>query len=677
MREEPSDLIDDLPVNGESPQESTPARAVARSDPPSTGFTAVNGDSQRSTSFRPDDAIGLPTTSNDNNYIYGSITMASGINSHGWRPDERSAPEKRAEISRDDRSTSHKRKRPHPKVVDPGDDFHRSESHGDGRSSPKRRVMPLLDSAIDLTSPERTDERGVFFPMEHRPEPAPLGPYVRERSPVARWNQGEPPPKPRPETEASLAESLHKFQQTQQLQRPEQSQPDPAEKDESPENEQEDQAVDEDHSQSDNSDPKKRKRNFSNRTKTGCHTCRGRKKKCDERHPTCFNCERGGFVCGGYGPKPPGWKLPRQSRAVVPLQSKVASYEPLHGPTGHYWPNPEEGGRSYSHWGRTAPEPEPPRHYIDPTIDPKRLPSRESWQQKPPWAPYEPPPHMPGRLPGSDFHLIPPPHAYGIDHQMPNPLPPPPPSQRVDPFGSHLGLMDYRYPNGPGSLHGSESLTSSSQRTAHLALNYGQPTEKDKMLRGQPYRHWLDSTLLKDRQDCAAVLQRYNNATDPSSGISRDQQATFFTQILQPQQRTLGAAPHKGGYAGPTGSIEENTIVETPFRCDYGYNIHIGKDSVIQTGCHMQDAGDITLGERTIVGPNVKFYTMTANNDSSNRKGSQGVFKTGAIKVEDDVFIGGDVIILPFVTIGKGAVVGAGSVVTRVCFSLSRQEHVG
>lgn len=35
------------------------------------------------------------------------------------------------------------------------------------------------------------------------------------------------------------------------------------------------------------SDPKKRKRNFSNRTKTGCLTCRGRKKKCDEQKPEC------------------------------------------------------------------------------------------------------------------------------------------------------------------------------------------------------------------------------------------------------------------------------------------------------------------------------------------------------------------------------------------------------
>lgn len=50
-------------------------------------------------------------------------------------------------------------------------------------------------------------------------------------------------------------------------------------------------------------DHKRRKRQFSNRTKTGCLTCRGRKKKCDEAKPECNNCNRGGFICKGYSVK--------------------------------------------------------------------------------------------------------------------------------------------------------------------------------------------------------------------------------------------------------------------------------------------------------------------------------------------------------------------------------------
>ena len=66
---------------------------------------------------------------------------------------------------------------------------------------------------------------------------------------------------------------------------------------------------------------KKRKRVFSNRTKTGCLTCRSRKKKCDESKPACDNCVRGGFHCAGYATKPTYSKPPFTNKPV-PLQSK-------------------------------------------------------------------------------------------------------------------------------------------------------------------------------------------------------------------------------------------------------------------------------------------------------------------------------------------------------------------
>ncbi|KAL2411301.1 hypothetical protein ABEF91_002034 [Exophiala dermatitidis] len=71
----------------------------------------------------------------------------------------------------------------------------------------------------------------------------------------------------------------------------------------------------------------KRKRNFSNRTKTGCLTCRARKKKCDEQHPTCANCIRGGFECKGYTRTTRRNMWPANGgsvRPVMPLQSKDA-----------------------------------------------------------------------------------------------------------------------------------------------------------------------------------------------------------------------------------------------------------------------------------------------------------------------------------------------------------------
>jgi hypothetical protein len=71
------------------------------------------------------------------------------------------------------------------------------------------------------------------------------------------------------------------------------------------------------------SDQKKagRKRQFANRTKTGCGTCRKRKKKCDEAKPKCNNCLRGNFECAGYANKIP-WSKEGTSKAPPALQAK-------------------------------------------------------------------------------------------------------------------------------------------------------------------------------------------------------------------------------------------------------------------------------------------------------------------------------------------------------------------
>ena len=196
-------------------------------------------------------------------------------------------------------------------------------------------------------------------------------------------------------------------------------------------------------------------------------------------------------------------------------------------------------------------------------------------------------------------------------------------------------------------------------------------SEKEKMLLGKPYLHYIDDTLLDDRQQCKAAIERYNNAAKPSEAISADERSRFFSAIIDPAKRT--AANHSYRDVGaklPTlirpGRIGHRTIVEAPFNCDYGYNIHLGDDVVVSAGCYMQDPCDVIIGNRTIIGPNVRFYGNSASVDPTARKGSQGVLTGGAIIIEDDVFIGGDAIILPHRVIGKGAVIGAGSVVTKV-----------
>ena len=91
------------------------------------------------------------------------------------------------------------------------------------------------------------------------------------------------------------------------------------------------------------------------------------------------------------------------------------------------------------------------------------------------------------------------------------------------------------------------------------------------------------------------------------------------------------------------------------------------RTSLIESGCFMQDPATIFIGDGTVVGPDVKFLCLTTSVDASLRdQGCQGYFNAGAIRVEEGCYIGANVTILPFRTIGRGATVGAGSVVTRV-----------
>lgn len=192
-------------------------------------------------------------------------------------------------------------------------------------------------------------------------------------------------------------------------------------------------------------------------------------------------------------------------------------------------------------------------------------------------------------------------------------------------------------------------------------------------MRGLPFFHWLDNFLIGERDSCSIALDRYNNFARSDGGISREEKTKLFAQILDPARRRYGGGqPQPQNSPGLVGTINDKTIVESPFKCEYGYNIHIGSCSVIQAGCFLQDAATITIGDRVIISPDVKIHCLTASVDPAARNGSQGHVVAGAVTIEDDVFIGANVLIMPYTTIGKGAVVGAGAVVTRVCGPRSR-----
>lgn len=107
--------------------------------------------------------------------------------------------------------------------------------------------------------------------------------------------------------------------------------------------------------------------------------------------------------------------------------------------------------------------------------------------------------------------------------------------------------------------------------------------------------------------------------------------------------------------------VDDTFRLFPPFYADFGKNISIGKDVFINSGCHFQDQGGITIGDGVFIGHNVVLATINHDlHPSQNRKNHYA-----PITIGNHAWIGSNATILPGVTIGEWAVVGAGSVVTK------------
>lgn len=107
--------------------------------------------------------------------------------------------------------------------------------------------------------------------------------------------------------------------------------------------------------------------------------------------------------------------------------------------------------------------------------------------------------------------------------------------------------------------------------------------------------------------------------------------------------------------------VGEGFAMFPPFYTDFGKNITIGKNVFINSGCHFQDQGGITIGDGTLIGHNVVLATVNhALEPSKNRLNFYA-----PIHLEEHVWIGSNATVLAGVTIGKWSVVAAGAVVTK------------
>ncbi|MCH5225137.1 MAG: sugar O-acetyltransferase [Muribaculaceae bacterium] len=111
------------------------------------------------------------------------------------------------------------------------------------------------------------------------------------------------------------------------------------------------------------------------------------------------------------------------------------------------------------------------------------------------------------------------------------------------------------------------------------------------------------------------------------------------------------------------GSIGERFIINQPFRCDYGCNIFLGEDCFINFNCTILDEAKVTIGNNAFLGPNVSIYT--ACHPLEPKKRNRFIEWAEGVTIGNNVWIGGDVTILPGVSIGDNVVIGAGAVVTK------------
>jgi maltose O-acetyltransferase len=161
---------------------------------------------------------------------------------------------------------------------------------------------------------------------------------------------------------------------------------------------------------------------------------------------------------------------------------------------------------------------------------------------------------------------------------------------------------------------------------------------RERMLAGEFYIA-DDPELRRDARMAMELTAEYNNSPVADERLRR---------------RILGRL---------LGSFGQGAEIRPPFHCDYGYQIHIGARTFANFGLVALDVGRIDIGDDVQIGPGVQLLTATHPLDAAARRAK---WEAGApIRIGDNAWLGGGVIVCPGVTIGADTVIGAGAVVSR------------
>lgn len=164
-------------------------------------------------------------------------------------------------------------------------------------------------------------------------------------------------------------------------------------------------------------------------------------------------------------------------------------------------------------------------------------------------------------------------------------------------------------------------------------------TEEEKMLAGELYDANYNKELFEKRIYAKELCKEFNDC----NVRNLEEKKSILEKLFQKRIDTV--------------------LIEPNFYCDYGFNIHLGKNFYSNHNLVILDANKVEFGNNVFIGPNCGFYTSGHPLDYKTR--NKGLEYAKPIKVGNNVWFGGNVCVLPGVTIGDNVVIGAGSVVNK------------